>query len=128
MRLEDASAILVIVALCALPASAADVTKLRSAGALAFGAENVLFVGDTKAGGVHAYEFQAAAFDSQKDVFVGRAETLKAGSSSTRSTARSPASSASTLWMSGSTTWSCTDRASRSTCRSTVARGRTRNP
>jgi hypothetical protein len=53
------------------------VTKLRSAGALAFGAENVLFVGDTKAGGVHAYEFQAAAFDSQKDVFVGRAETFE---------------------------------------------------
>jgi hypothetical protein len=77
MRLADASAIIAIGALCALPASAADVTKLRSAGALAFGAENVLFVGDTKAGGVHSYEFRAAAFDSQKDVFVGRAETFE---------------------------------------------------
>jgi hypothetical protein len=77
MRLPEASVILVIGALCAFPASAADVTKLRSAGALAFGAENVLFVGDTQAGGVHAYEFQAAAFDSQKDVFVGRAETFE---------------------------------------------------
>ncbi|HSF15840.1 MAG TPA: hypothetical protein VLK65_09830 [Vicinamibacteria bacterium] len=77
MRLTNASAILVIGALCALPLSAADAPKLRSAGALAFGADNVLFVGDTKAGGVHAYEFQAAAFDSQKDVFVGRAETFE---------------------------------------------------
>jgi hypothetical protein len=77
MRLADASAILVIGALCALPAFAADVTKLRSAGALAFGAKNVLFVRDTKAGGVHAYEFRAAAFDSQKDVFVGRAEPFE---------------------------------------------------
>jgi len=117
MKLADASAILVIGALYALPASAADVTKLRSAGALAFGAENVLFVGDTRAGGVHAYEFQAAAFDSQKDVFGGPGLT-----------ARSPASSASTRRMSRSTTWSCTDRASRSTCRSTAVRGRTRNP
>jgi hypothetical protein len=77
MRPAYASAILAIGALCALPAFAADVTKPRSAGALAFGAENVLFVGDTKAGGVHAYEFQAAAFDSQKDVFGGRAETFE---------------------------------------------------
>jgi hypothetical protein len=77
MRLEDASTILVIGAFCALPASATDGPKLRSAGALAFGPGNVLFVGDTRAGGVHAYEFQAAAFDSQKDVFVGRAETFE---------------------------------------------------
>jgi hypothetical protein len=77
MRPAYASAILAIGALCALPAFAADVTKLRSAGALAFGAENILFVGDTKAGGVHAYEFQAVAFESQKDVFVGRAETFE---------------------------------------------------
>ena len=77
MKLADASAIIAIGALCALPAFAADVTKLRSAGALAFGAENVLFVGDTRAGGVHAYEFQAATFDSQQDVFGGRAETFE---------------------------------------------------
>jgi hypothetical protein len=77
MRPAYAGAILAIGALCTLPAFAADVTKPRSAGALAFGAENVLFVGDTKAGGVHAYEFQAAAFDSQKDVFGGRAETFE---------------------------------------------------
>ena len=128
MRPAYASAILAIGTLCVLPAFAADVTKLRSAGALAFGAENVLFVGDTKAGGVHAYEFQAAAFDSQKDVFGGRARRSKAGSSSTRLTARSPASSASTLRMFRSTTWSCTDRASRSTYQSIVGMGRTRNP
>jgi hypothetical protein len=43
MRPAYASAILAIGALCALPAFAADVTKLRSAGALAFGAENIPF-------------------------------------------------------------------------------------
>ena len=73
-----ASALLAIGTLAVLPTiAAAEADQLQSAGALAFGAENVLFVGDTKAGGVHAYEFDAAAFDSQKDVFIGRAETFE---------------------------------------------------
>ena len=72
------SALLAVGALAALPTiAAAEADQLQSAGALAFGAENVLFVGDTKAGGVHAYALDAAAFDSQKDVFVGRAETFE---------------------------------------------------
>ncbi|MCV9966726.1 hypothetical protein OIU34_33150 [Pararhizobium sp. BT-229] len=77
MKYGYASTILAIGAFMALPATAADAPKLESAGALTFGAENVLFVGDTRAGGVHAYAFDAAAFDSQKDVFIGRSETFE---------------------------------------------------
>lgn len=77
MRYAYTGAILAIGAFMALPALAADVKDLESAGALAFGAENILFVGDTKAGGVHAYEFPASAFDSREQVFIGRAETFE---------------------------------------------------
>jgi len=77
MRYAYTAAILAIGAFMALPALAADVKDLESAGALAFNAENVLFVGDTKAGGVHAYEFPSSAFDSQEQVFIGRAETFE---------------------------------------------------
>ncbi|MCG5479884.1 MAG: hypothetical protein KK478_12575 [Ensifer alkalisoli] len=77
MKYGYACTILASGAFMALPAIAADAPNLESAGVLTFGAENVLFVGDTKAGGVHAYEFDASAFDSQKDVFIGRAETFE---------------------------------------------------
>lgn len=50
---------------------------LQSAGALAFGDGDVLFVGDTKAGVVHAFDFETGDFTSQKDVFLGRAETFE---------------------------------------------------
>ncbi len=48
---------------------------MRSAGALAFGDGDVLFVGDSKAGIVHAFDFDAEDFDNQSEVFLGRMET-----------------------------------------------------
>jgi hypothetical protein len=44
---------------------------LQSAGALAFGANNVLFVGDIKGAAVHAFELQASDLTSQTDVELG---------------------------------------------------------
>ena len=44
---------------------------LRSAGALAFGAENVLFVGDITGAAVHAFELRPADITSQEDVELG---------------------------------------------------------
>lgn len=127
MRYAYAGAILAIGAFMALPALAADVKDLESAGALAFGAENVLFVGDTKAGGVHAYEFPASAFGSQEQVFIGRAETFegwvlvdqidrKIGGLLGIDSAEVQINDMVVL-----------NRASRSTCRSTAAKGRTRH-
>ncbi|MEM6987170.1 MAG: hypothetical protein AAF499_11595, partial [Pseudomonadota bacterium] len=49
---------------------------LQSAGALAFDTSNVLFVGDAKAGLVHAYDFGAGGFDDQSEYQLGRAQTF----------------------------------------------------
>ena len=50
---------------------------LQSAGALAFDTGNVLFVGDAKAGLVHAYDFGEGGFDDQSDYQLGRAQTFE---------------------------------------------------
>ena len=57
MKLRHVGVMLAIGAMTILPAYAATGDVLESAGALAFSADNVLFVGDSKAGGVHAYAF-----------------------------------------------------------------------
>lgn len=55
--------------------SADEVGAMRSAGALAFGDGDVLFVGDSKAGVVHAFDFDPEDFANQSEVFLGRMET-----------------------------------------------------
>lgn len=50
---------------------------LQSAGSLTFGPDNVLFVGDSKAGAVHAFEFTSAMFDDQSEYPLGRAATAE---------------------------------------------------
>ncbi|AQQ05370.1 hypothetical protein B0E33_18770 [Roseibium algicola] len=57
-------------------AYSADV--LSSAGSMTFGADDVLFIGDTKAGMVHAFDFAPDYFNDQADVFLGRPETFEA--------------------------------------------------
>jgi hypothetical protein len=54
MKSVHMSTIVAIYAFMALPVFAADPVKLESAGVMTFGAENVLFVSDIRAGGVHA--------------------------------------------------------------------------
>jgi hypothetical protein len=51
--------------------------KLQSAGALAFGPNNVLFVGDSKAGMVHAFELSDSDIDSQVGVSMGNGATFE---------------------------------------------------
>ncbi len=50
---------------------------VSSAGALEFGEGNVLFVGDSRAGVVHAFDFGAGAFDDQSEFVLGRASTFE---------------------------------------------------
>lgn len=52
-------------------------SPLQSAGALAFDTGNVLFVGDSKAGTVHAFEIPAASLQDQSDYQLGRAESFE---------------------------------------------------
>ena len=54
-----------------------DEQKLKSAGALSFGPNNVLFVGDNVAGSVHAFAFKDSAFDSQDGYVLGRAQSFE---------------------------------------------------
>ena len=54
-----------------------DGAMLMSAGALAFDDSNTLFVGDGKAGLVHAFDLGADAFDNQSDYQLGRAQTFE---------------------------------------------------
>ena len=49
---------------------------LQSAGALAFGPGNVLFVGDTRGAEIHAYQLPADSFTDQSDVTMGDARTF----------------------------------------------------
>ena len=64
-----------LVALSAAGLAQADGTALKSAGALAFNDANVLFVGDSKAGAVHA--FALSGLDDQADYQLGRAQTFE---------------------------------------------------
>jgi hypothetical protein len=50
---------------------------LESAGALAFGPDNVLFVGDTKGAAVHAFELRPADITPQSNVSLGNARTFE---------------------------------------------------
>jgi hypothetical protein len=52
-------------------------TALESAGALAFGPGNVLFVGDTKGAAVHAFELRPADITAQTNVSLGSAATFE---------------------------------------------------
>jgi len=54
-----------------------DQDIVQSAGALEFGEGNVLFVGDSKAGVVHAFEFADGTFDDQASFILGRASTFE---------------------------------------------------
>jgi hypothetical protein len=59
------------------PADASEGAVLQSAGALEFGDNNVLFVGDREAGLVHAFDFEEGTFDDQSDFVLGRAVTFE---------------------------------------------------
>lgn len=63
------------VVLAGAGAAAAD-SVLQSAGALAFDSENTLFVGDAKAGLVHAFDLSGAVTD-QATYQLGRAQTFE---------------------------------------------------
>ena len=52
-------------------------SKLQSAGALSFGPNNVLFVGDSKAGLVHAFDLGEGGFNSQAEVFLGNSASFE---------------------------------------------------
>jgi hypothetical protein len=52
-------------------------TTLQSAGTLAFDTGNVLFVGDSKAGVVHAFEFSKKMFNDQSSYQLGRAASFE---------------------------------------------------
>lgn len=58
-------------------AEAKSVTGLQSAGALEFGPDNTLFVGDTKAGAIHAFTLSDADFKTQASVPFGNARTFE---------------------------------------------------
>ncbi|AZV79896.1 hypothetical protein EBB79_19760 [Parasedimentitalea marina] len=51
--------------------------RLQSAGALAFDNGNVLFVGDTKAGVVHAFALPGETLEDQSDYRLGRAQSFE---------------------------------------------------
>ncbi len=57
-------------------AAVADSAALKSAGALAFDTGNTLFVGDGKAGVVHAFDLTEIV-DDQRDYQLGRAQTFE---------------------------------------------------
>ncbi len=50
---------------------------LQSAGALEFGPNNTLFVGDSKAGKIHAFELGSSSFDDQSSYLLGRAASFE---------------------------------------------------
>lgn len=74
--LASTTALFSIFILLAAPASAKD-SPLRSAGALEFGPDNVLFVGDTRGAAVHAFELRTGDNQSQSGVNYGRARTFE---------------------------------------------------
>ncbi|WP_159444800.1 hypothetical protein [Rhizobium hainanense] len=50
---------------------------MHTAGALAFGADDVFFVGDIQAGAIHVFALQDTDFDLQRDVELGNFRTLR---------------------------------------------------
>src|SRR5882757_9395510 len=50
---------------------------LESAGVLAFGPDNVLFVGDTKGAAVHAFALRPADITPQTSIYLGNARTFE---------------------------------------------------
>lgn len=52
-------------------------SKLQSAGALSFGPKNVLFVGDSKAGLVHAFDLGERGVNSQAEVPLGNSASFE---------------------------------------------------
>src|ERR1700676_2974160 len=65
---------------------------LESAGVLAFGPDNVLFVGDTKGAAVHAFALRPTDITAQTSIYLGKGRTsFKAATGSWRpSWARAP--------------------------------------
>ncbi|MDR3376629.1 MAG: hypothetical protein P4L98_23145 [Ancalomicrobiaceae bacterium] len=61
----------------ARPAAAKAAIGLESAGALEFGPDDTLFVGDSKAGAIHAFTLSAADFKPQTSVALGKAATFE---------------------------------------------------
>ncbi|MBO9453403.1 hypothetical protein J7426_24300 [Tropicibacter sp. R16_0] len=61
----------------AATAAFADAPVLKSAGALAFDSANTLFVGDGRAGIVHAFELSNAQLADQSSYELGRAKTFE---------------------------------------------------
>ncbi|MEQ3745263.1 MAG: hypothetical protein ABNH53_03410 [Henriciella sp.] len=59
------------------PEAVAKPITLQSVGALSFDDANTLFVGDSKAGMVHAFTFPEASFDDQATYRLGRAQTFE---------------------------------------------------
>lgn len=66
-----------LAAFAAWPGQAVAEPPLRSAGALAFGPGNVLFVGDDRMGAVHAFQLRSADFTPQDGVSLGRHQTFE---------------------------------------------------
>jgi len=79
--------ILTASALALVAASAVQAQSLSSAGALAFDDADTLFVGDAKAGLVHAFDLGDALAD-QSGYQLGRAQTFEGAQSSTISMLR----------------------------------------
>ncbi|WP_171181264.1 hypothetical protein [Ruegeria sp. HKCCD8929] len=66
-----------VIALAVSGAAWAEVPALQSAGALAFDNANTLFVGDSKAGVVHAFDVTGDILEDQSDYVLGRAQTFE---------------------------------------------------
>ena len=64
-------------ALATATSAIAQSSVLQSAGALAFNDSNVLFVGDSKAGVVHAFDLTNAGLTNQTNYQLGRAQTFE---------------------------------------------------
>lgn len=60
-----------------VPDAVTEPITLKSAGALSFDSANTLFVGDSKAGMVHAFEFPEGSFEDQSEYSLGRAQTFE---------------------------------------------------
>lgn len=76
MKKATTPGILLLNAVLSATSLAAD-SKLKSAGALAFGPDNVLAVGDNCSGAVHAFESKNTALDDQKGNTLGRAQSFE---------------------------------------------------
>ena len=66
-----------LIALATAGTALADESSLKSAGALACDDANTLFVGDSKAGVVHAFELTDAILEDQSDYQLVRAQTFE---------------------------------------------------